>query len=123
MSLLALLLGAAVLQDSPSFCTALQQLVELVSQAQLLQQFLPLEEHVKALLQLFLHLLLLDFYGNGFQRHAGRSRLQGDGGTFDSVWVFFACASTIYLQLMSVNNLDNSVCSSYLDNKRDLNLK
>lgn len=84
MSLLALLLGAA-----PSFCTALQQLVELVPQAQLLQQFLPLEEHVEALLQLFLHLLLLDLCGDGFQRHAGRSRLRGDGGTFDSVWGFF----------------------------------
>lgn len=120
MSLLALLLGAAVLWDPPSFCAALQQLVH---QPQLLEQFLPLEERVEALLllQLFLLLLLLlDFCGNGFHRRTGRSRLQGDGLI---QFVFIAYAFTIYLRLMLVNNLDNSVCFSYLDNERYLNLK
>lgn len=125
MSLLTLLLAAGVPQD----CAALQQLVELVHHPQLLQQLLPLEECVKALpllhLFLLLLLLLLDFRGDRFHRRTGQSRLRGNGWTFDSVCFYCLAvyAFTIYLQLMSLNNLDNTVCSSYLDNKRHLNLK
>lgn len=67
MSLLAAaVLG--VLRDSPSSCGALQQLVEQVRYPQILQDFLPLEERIDALLLLHLCLLLLllsDFCGLG----------------------------------------------------------
>lgn len=103
MSLLTLLLGAgvlAVLQDSPSFCPAVQQLVDLIHHPEVQQQFLPLVQRLDSLLLLhlllflvvvvsnlllLLLLLLFDLCSFGIHRHTGRRRLQRDAETFDSI--------------------------------------
>lgn len=133
-SLLTLLLGVGVLQDSPSFCPALQQLADLVHHPQVPQQFLPVEERFDplllprvCLLLLFLRFLLSDFCGFTNRRRAGQRRLQRN--IWFNLFLLPHCvcshqhAFTIYLQLLSLNILDNTVCFSCLDNKRYLNSK
>ena len=140
LNLFTLVVG--ILQDSPSSKSALQQLLDLVHHPQVLQQLLPLEEcinpllllHVFLLLILHLHLLLRlllllhsDFCSLRFPRHTGRRRLLRN--IWFNLFLLPHCmcshqsAFTIHLQLLSLNNVDNTVCFSCLDNKRYLNLK